>query len=97
MNMETPSVKSRMSRFLEKEYNYEEMLNVPLLIHLPGLGEAKTVGTVGGQVDIMPTIANLMDMEADHPFIFGQDLLNATEGFVGTDFLYWKRLLYHRR
>lgn len=82
MNMETPSVKSRMSRFLEKEYNYEEMLNVPLLIHLPGLGEAKTVGTVGGQVDIMPTIANLMDMEADHPFIFGQDLLNATEGFV---------------
>lgn len=82
MNMETPSVKSRMSLFLDKEYNYEEMLNVPLLIHLPGLGEARTVDTVGGQVDIMPTIANLMGVEPGHPFVFGQDLLNAEEGFV---------------
>src|SRR5699024_11616712 len=30
MNMETPSVKSRMSAFLGKEYKFDEMLNVPL-------------------------------------------------------------------
>ena len=82
MNMETPSVKSKMSEFLEKEYNYDEMLNVPLIIHVPGLGEAKTIDTVGGQVDILPTIANLMDVEIGQPFVFGHDLLNAEEGFV---------------
>ena len=82
MNMETPSVKSRMSAFLGKEYNFDEMLNVPLLIHIPGLGETETVDTVGGQVDILPTIANLMDVDIGQPFVFGQDLLNAEEGFV---------------
>lgn len=82
MNMETPSVKSKMSQFLGKEYNYDEMLNVPLIIHIPGLGEAKTIDTVGGQVDILPTIANLMDFEIGQPFVFGHDLLNAEEGFV---------------
>lgn len=82
MNMETPAVKSKMSQFLGREYNYDEMLNVPLIIHIPGLGEAKTIDTVGGQVDIMPTIANLMNVETGQPFVFGHDLLNADEGFV---------------
>lgn len=82
MNMNTPSVKRKMSEFLGKEYNYDEMLKVPLIIHIPGLGEAKTIDTVGGEVDIMPTIANLMDVEVGQPFVFGHDLLNADEGFV---------------
>ena len=43
---------------------------------------AKTIDTVGGQVDIMPTIANLMNVETGQPFVFGHDLLNADEGFV---------------
>ena len=96
MNMETPSVKSRMSAFLGKEYNFDEMLNVPLLIHIPGLGETETVDTVGGQVDILPTIANLMDVDIGQPFVFGQDLLNAEEGFVA-QILYRERFLYHQR
>ena len=75
-------MKSKMSQFLGREYNYDEMLNVPLIIHIPGLGEAKTIDTVGGQVDIMPTIANLMNVETGQPFVFGHDLLNADEGFV---------------
>lgn len=82
MNMETPSVKSKMSQFLGREYNYDEMLKVPLIIHIPGLGDAKTITTVGGEVDIMPTIANLMNVEIGQPFVFGHDLLNADEGFV---------------
>ena len=30
----------------------------------------------------MPTIANLMELDMEQPYVFGQDLLNATEGFV---------------
>lgn len=82
MNIETPSVKRQMSAFLGKEYDYDEMLNVPFIIHMPGLGESETVTTVGGEVDIMPTLANLMDLDTGQPYVFGHDLLNADEGFV---------------
>lgn len=83
MNLETPAVKSKMSDFLGKEYDYDEMLNVPLIIHIPGLGESHKIGTVGGEVDVMPTIANLMNLDFTQPYIFGHDLLNADEGFIG--------------
>ncbi|MCD8018036.1 MAG: LTA synthase family protein [Clostridiales bacterium] len=82
MNMETPAVYSKMSDFLGKEYNYDEMLNVPFIIHIPGLDESRTVTTVGGEVDIMPTIANLMNLDVTQSYVFGQDLLNAEEGFI---------------
>lgn len=82
MNKETISVKNKMTKFLGKTYDYDEMLNVPLVIHIPGLGENRTVATVGGEVDILPTIANLMDFEIPQPYIFGHDILNTKEGFV---------------
>ncbi|MBQ9155644.1 MAG: LTA synthase family protein [Eubacterium sp.] len=82
MNKETPSVMSHMSSFLGKPYDFDEMLNVPLFIHIPGLGESRTVTTAGGQVDILPTIANLMDFDIPQPYIFGHDLLNTEDGFV---------------
>ena len=67
MNKETPLVKQKMSMYLGKEYDYDEMLNVPLIIHIPGMGENHTIGTVGGQVDVMPTIANLLDLDITQP------------------------------
>lgn len=82
MNKETPSVRWKMTDFLGKEYDYDEMLNVPFIIHIPGLNESKVVDTVGGEVDIMPTIANLMDLDIKQPYVFGHDLLNAEEGFI---------------
>ena len=82
MNRETPAVRESVSRFLGRDYDYDEMLRVPLVIHLPGLGDHKTIHTVGGQVDIMPTIANLMDLTIPTPYVFGHDLLNAREGYI---------------
>ena len=41
MNKETPSVQWKMTDFLGKEYDYDEMLNVPFIIHIPGLNESK--------------------------------------------------------
>ncbi len=74
----------RMTEFLGFEYDYDTMLNIPLLIHIPGLGESKTVETVGGQVDFLPTIANFFDLDLSESVTFGQDLLNTDEGFVAT-------------
>jgi len=67
---------------LGKTYDYDEMLKVPLMIHIPGSGVAKTISTTGGQVDFLPTIANIMDIDIDQPYVLGQVLVNAKDGFV---------------
>lgn len=74
----------KMTELLGYDYDYDTMLNIPLIIHIPGLGESETVETVGGQVDLLPTLANLMDLDLSETVTFGQDILNAREGFVAT-------------
>lgn len=71
-----------VSEFLGKKYDYDEMLNVPMMIHVPNSGVNETVSTTGGQIDFLPTIANIMNIELDNPFVLGQDLVNAKDGFV---------------
>ena len=71
-----------MSEFLGKEYDYDEMLSVPLLIHVPNSGVKSTISTTGGQIDFLPTIANIMGLDIEQPYVLGQDLANAKDGFV---------------
>ena len=71
-----------MSRFLGKEYDYDEMMKVPMIINIPGSGCTRTISVTGGQIDIYPTIANLLNIEVDDKYVLGQDLINAESGFV---------------
>ena len=71
-----------VSEFLGKPYDYDEMLNVPLIIHIPDSGINQTISTTGGFIDFLPTISNIMDFEIPHPYILGQDIANETDGFV---------------
>lgn len=71
-----------MGEYLGRPYDYDEMLNVPLLIHIPNSGVNETITTTGGQVDFLPTIANIMNIDLEQPYILGQDLVNAKDGFV---------------
>lgn len=71
-----------VSEYLGKNYDYDEMLKVPMMIHVPNSGVNETISTTGGQIDFLPTIANIMDIELDNPFVLGQDLANADHGFV---------------
>lgn len=82
LNCGMEDVLYRMSEFTGRIYDYDEMLNIPLIIHVPGSGVKETISTTGGQVDFMPTIANIMGLTLDETFIVGQDLSNATDGFV---------------
>src|SRR5690606_31882656 len=63
-------------------YDYDEMLNVPMIIHVPGSNIKETIQTTGGQIDFLPTIANIMGLSLDDALIMGQDLANAEKGFV---------------
>jgi phosphoglycerol transferase MdoB-like AlkP superfamily enzyme len=71
-----------MTSYLGKPYDYDEMLRVPMMIHVPGSGVTKTISTTGGQIDFLPTIANIMGIDIKQPYVLGQDLVNATDGFV---------------
>lgn len=53
---------------------------VPLIMHLPGEALRGTRQTAAGQIDIYPTVANLLGVPA--PYALGNDLLNTEQGFV---------------
>jgi len=83
LNCGMDDVNESMSRYLGRTYDYDEMLNVPMIIHVPGSGIKDTISVTGGQIDFMPTIANIMEIDlGDNRFVLGQDLANAQEGFV---------------
>ena len=71
-----------VGRYLGKAYGYEEMLKVPCIVHVPESGVNKTISTLGCQVDFLPTMASLMNFELEQPFVMGQNLLTAKDGFA---------------
>ncbi len=83
IGMEDELVKERMENFLGREYTYEDMFNVPMVIHVPHSGITKVVDITGGQIDFLPTVLNVLGIENKY-LTFGQDLLNAEEGFVAS-------------
>ncbi|MDR7073197.1 LTA synthase family protein [Fictibacillus barbaricus] len=67
--------KKLAEELLGHPYGLVDRFNIPLLIHVPGnhKGENKSIG---GQIDIMPTITNLLGIDLDKQIHFGQDLIN---------------------
>lgn len=65
---------SRISRF-----------NIPLIMHVPGLPDSRQVDITGGQMDIMPTLANVLgvSLREEGYTAFGHDLLNVDRNVVG--------------
>ena len=72
-----------MERFLGREYTYEDMFNIPLIIHIPGMGENVQSDITGGQIDLLPTLLNIFGIKNKY-LTFGRDLLNSDEGFVAS-------------
>ncbi|MDU5145605.1 MAG: LTA synthase family protein [Paenibacillus dendritiformis] len=65
--------------------NKVSRFNIPLIIHVPGQKSGKTVELTGGQVDIMPTLANLLgiSLKEQQFTAFGRDLLNTDHNVIG--------------
>ncbi|WP_231571583.1 LTA synthase family protein [Gordoniibacillus kamchatkensis] len=64
---------------------YVSKFNVPLFIHVPGQKQGQTISQVGGQLDIMPTVANLLGIsfKKENVVHFGQNLFNITRNAFG--------------
>ncbi|UOR10911.1 LTA synthase family protein [Halobacillus amylolyticus] len=67
-----------MGEYLGKDINEFEQFQlqrVPLLFYGKGI-EPQVNHTVGGQVDLRPTLMNMLGIEDNNPIQFGHDLLN---------------------
>ena len=72
-----------MNELVGHEYNYTDMINIPLLFVNKGVtDESKVFEQVGGQVDMLPTIANLLGLSLDNHIHFGQDMFNHFENIL---------------
>lgn len=62
------------------DFNWNLIQRVPLIIHQPESNEAIKISKPAGQIDILPTLSNLMDI--DIPYMYGRDLLNDEQGYA---------------
>lgn len=72
-----------LMEFLGKENTDLEWLRLqkmPLIIQDTGIKEHSINSNIGGHIDILPTIANLMDFEL--PYGIGKDLFNTDESYA---------------
>jgi len=67
-----------MAAIFGREYDYADMINVPLILIGEGITYPQVFTQVGGQVDLLPTAANLLGISLDGFVYFGQDILNQT-------------------
>lgn len=66
-----------MAQYLGKEitpYESAQLQRVPFFVHIPGSGQGHVNEEIGGQVDMRPTILNLMGVESNTDMQFGSDL-----------------------
>lgn len=73
-----------MSKILGKDYDFDTMMNIPLIISVPGAEQniQQTVSVSGGQLDFLPTIAYLMGFDSLDTIYLGHNLLTIDSGFV---------------
>ncbi|MDL4843184.1 LTA synthase family protein [Aquibacillus rhizosphaerae] len=98
-----------MSEFLDKEeitpYDQVQLQRVPFLIHIPG-HSGETISKVSGQIDVKPTLLNLLGVKNDKDIVFGTDIFTDTSkdnfialrngSFISENYIYTKNQCYDR-
>ncbi|GIQ67467.1 LTA synthase family protein [Xylanibacillus composti] len=99
--------KKAMAEILGREitpYEQAQLQRVPLIIHIPG-HEGKTLSTVGGQIDVRPTLLHLLGITDGDHLSFGYDLFAENRvpfaifrdgSFVNEDHVYTSEICYNR-
>lgn len=64
----------------DSNISWEKIQKVPLLMILPDSEMKGTISKIGGQIDILPTIVDIMGL--DHPFLIGHSLLKEESNYA---------------
>ncbi|GGM31582.1 lipoteichoic acid synthase-like YqgS [Paraliobacillus quinghaiensis] len=97
-----------MAQYLEKDeitaYDQVQLQRVPMYIHIPGEG-GKVISNIAGQIDVKPTLLNLLGIDNSGDINFGTDLFSADKkefvalrdgSFVSDDYIYTKDQCFDR-
>ncbi len=66
-----------MGQYLGKEitsFVNTQLQRVPMIVHIPGETNGRTISNVNGQIDVKPTILNMLGIKPDEDIQFGSDL-----------------------
>jgi phosphoglycerol transferase MdoB-like AlkP superfamily enzyme len=83
-------------------YDQVELQQVPLFIHIPGK-KGQLIESVGGQIDLKPTLLHLLGIESKDDVHFGTDLFSEDHNdltvlrngsFINKDFVYTNETCY---
>ncbi|WP_052465249.1 LTA synthase family protein [Thermotoga profunda] len=74
--------KDDVSKFFKIDYKYKDAMNIPLVVHIPGSKIEEEIKTVGGQIDFLPTVLNILGIQDEKIITLGKDLVNSKNGFV---------------
>lgn len=72
-----------LEELIGHEYTFLDQFNIPFIISIPNLTAGETFTTIGSQIDMMPTVANLLDLSLDNHVYFGQDIINYPNNLFG--------------
>jgi lipoteichoic acid synthase len=85
--------------------NHMQLQQVPLIIHVPGL-KGKTISSIGGEIDIRPTILHLLGMKSGENLSFGHNLFTRVPnhpvifrdgGFVTEKYMFKDNICFNRK
>jgi len=66
-----------------REYTDVDRLNIPLIVHVPKQDFARSIASSAGQIDIMPTVADLLDIDITKTPHFGRSLFADSPVMIG--------------
>ncbi|MFC7060626.1 LTA synthase family protein [Halobacillus seohaensis] len=97
-----------MGEFMGTEidgYEHMQLQRVPFMIHIPGYQEAEKHEEVVGQIDVKPTLLNLLGIEDKNDLTFGSDMFSEDRkgfiamrdgSFVSDHYIYTDSICYDR-
>lgn len=98
-----------MAQFLGKEeittFDHMNLQRTPMFIHVPGQKEGKTISKPTGEIDIKPTILNLLGVDSSNDISFGHDVFSPDYksfvvlrdgSFITEQYIYTNNTFYNR-
>ncbi|MDY3947169.1 MAG: LTA synthase family protein [Ezakiella sp.] len=68
-------INDRIGEFIGQDFDYDTLLNIPLIMHVPSIDKSIAIDGVRSQLDFLPTILNLMGIPREEFVLFGEDIL----------------------
>lgn len=84
--IDTKDLSAEEKKYVPKQKKWKTQpandYRVSFFLHYPGLKKSGEIKNVGGEVDIMPTVMNLLGISTKKQIMFGKDILNSKSNFV---------------